>query len=522
MPQWRRVAKATDIHEGKPLVIELDEDESVLITRVNGELAACGNTCPHYGGPLGDGVLRDGHVVCPYHNATFEVATGRLERTPAIDDLPTYEVKEEDGSVFLGARTDPEIAMPGGSDDRRVLIVGAGAAGAACAETLRREGFAGAITMLTSDDEAPYDRPMLSKGLLSGQAPAKYLPLRPNGFYEKLGIELVTGARVVSVDPDATSVSTDTGATYKADMMLLATGGVPRTLPIAGADLTGVFTLRSHRDAAAIAAACEEAESAVILGASFIGMEVAAQLRQRGLAVHVVEPLSRPMVNALGPDIGGWLQGIHESEGVEFQLGRTANELIGNGHVAAVELDDGSRVEADLVVMGVGVEPRVDYLQKSGLVDGDTAQGVRVDGRLATSAPAVFAAGDIAVYPGPTQEYRVEHWVHAQSQGRHVARAMLGSGERFSRVPFFWTRQYNAGVKYAGFPEAYDHIQYDGVPGNGEFAAGFFVGQRLAGVAAMGKANKFARLAEMLEDGAAINRQDFLGVRDAPGPADVS
>ena len=516
MPQWRRVAQATDITEHQPLVIELAEDESVLITRVDGKLTACGATCPHYGGPLGDGVLHDGHVVCPYHNATFDLATGALDRPPAIDDLPTYEVKEEDGSVFVGEKHEPGISMPSGSDERRVLIVGAGAAGASCAETLRREGFAGSVTMLTADAEPPYDRPMLSKGLLSGDAPEKYLPLRPNSFFEKLGIEVRTGATVTEVRPEAKEAVTADGTTYTGDMILLATGGVPRTLDLPGAQLDGVFTLRSHADATAIVNAADGAKHAAVLGASFIGMEVAAQLRQRGLEVTVVEPRAYPLEAALGPEIGAWLQRVHEEQGVVFRMSATPAEITGNGKVTGVRTNDGTEAQADLVVMGVGVEPRVDYLAQSGLIGGDPAAGVRVDEHLATGAAEVYAAGDIAVYPVRSTEYRVEHWVHAQSQGRHVARAMLGSDEPFRRVPFFWSRQYTTGVKFAGFPESFDHIQYDGVPGEGEFAAGFFVGDRLVGIAGVGKANKFAKVAEMLEKGEALDREAFLGVRDAP------
>ncbi|MFW5742216.1 MAG: FAD-dependent oxidoreductase [Spirochaetota bacterium] len=516
MPQWRRVAQATDITEHQPLVIELAEDESVLITRVNGRLTACGATCPHYGGPLGDGVLRGGRVVCPYHNAMFDLATGALDRTPAIDDLPTYEVKEEDGSVFVGEKHEPGISMPSGSDERRVLIVGAGAAGSSCAETLRREGFAGTITMLTADAEPPYDRPMLSKGLLSGDAPAKYLPLRPSAFYEKLGIEVHTGATVTEVRPEAKEAVTADGTTYEGDMILVATGGVPRRLDLRGAELDGVFTLRTRADAEAIMAACKKADAAVVLGASFIGMEVAAQLRQREIEVTVIEPQPQPMNAVLGPEIGAWLQHVHEEQGVRFRMGRTARRIGGEGGVAQVELDDGSTVDAGLVVMGVGVQPRVDYLTNSGLIGGDPTLGVRVDERLSTTASGIYAAGDIAVYPGRGAEYRVEHWVHAQSQGRHVARAMLGSDEPFRLLPFFWSRQYKTSVKYAGFPERFDHIQYDGVPGEGEFAAGFFVGKRLVGIAGMGKANKFAKVAEMLERGESVDREAFLGVRDAP------
>jgi len=322
--------------------------------------------------------------------------------------------------------------------------VGAGAAGSSCAETLRKEGYAGQITMITRESEGPYDRPMLSKGLLSGDAPAKYLPLRPTSFYESLGVTLVTDTEVRRVDPAANEVETSGGDRLRADFIVLATGGLPRTLAVPGADLEGVFTLRSHADAEAIVAASAEGGKVAVVGASFIGMEAAAQLRQRGLEVAVIEPEPQPMYAALGPDIGAWLRTVHESEGVVFHLGRRPEAIAGSGRVTGVRLDDATVVDADLVVMGVGVEPRVDYLADSGLADGDLSNGVRVDERLATSAEGIFAAGDIAVYPGWNGDYRVEHWVHAQEQGRHVARAILGEKAQYRRVPFYsvrWSRR---------------------------------------------------------------------------------
>lgn len=510
MSQWRRVAQSSDLNESSPLVIELDEDEAVLLTRRGGKLSAIGNACPHYGGPLGDGVFHNGHVVCPYHNATFSLDGGGLDRPPALDDLPVYDVKEENGSVFIGDRHDPSIAMPHGDDGRRVLIVGSGAAGAACAETLRREGFSGQIAMVTADEEAPYDRPMLSKGLLSGDAPAKYLPLRPPSFYESLGIQIITGKRLAHLNPAERTVTTANGESMTADMILLATGGVPRRLDIPGAGLGGVFTLRSHRDAEAIIAACDEASEAVVVGAGFIGMEVAAQLKQRGMSVSVVDPVAEPLEPVLGSEVGAWIRSVHEEKGVTFKMKHRPDAIVGDESVREIRLDDGSTLSADLVVYGVGVEPRVDYLENSGLTDGSSSRGVRVDGRLSTTAAGVYAAGDIAVYPGLHGEHRVEHWVHAQEQGRHAARAMLGADEPYRRLPFFWTRQYGTSLKYYGFPGQHDSTRFDGSPGGGEFIAGYFRSDRLVAIAASGRAEKLVALATALEQGEAIAPDDFF------------
>jgi NADPH-dependent 2,4-dienoyl-CoA reductase/sulfur reductase-like enzyme len=349
---------------------------------------------------------------------------------------------------------------------------------------------------------------MLSKGLISGQAPAKYLPLRPNGFYEKLGITVTTGVEITSMDPAAKTMTSAAGDRYRGDMVLLATGGVPRTLPLEGADRDGVFTLRTQDDADRIMEAAKAARKAVILGASFIGMEVAAQFRAQEIDVTVVEPEKEPMILNLGEEVGRWLRETHEEEGVRFKLGTKARQLTGDGSVTGLTLESGESLEADLVLMAVGVEPRVDYLEGSSLVAGPS-DGVRVNERLETDAPGVYAAGDIAVYPAAGTDQRVEHWVHAEEQGRHVARAMLGSTDPYTRLPFFWTRQFETGLKYAGYPTEFESIVFDGTPGKGEFLAGYFRDGKLVGVASMGKAERFNDLGDELEAGAEITPEAF-------------
>jgi 3-phenylpropionate/trans-cinnamate dioxygenase ferredoxin reductase subunit len=508
MAEWRRIARSEDIKEDEPLVIELDEDESVLVTRVNGTVCACGNECPHYGGPLGDGVLHNGTVRCPYHNAAFSVEDGKLVTGPAIDDLPRYSIREEDGAVFLGNSEVAEIPMPEGSDGRSILIVGAGAAASSCAETLRREGFAGEITMITGEQYAPYDRPMLSKSVISGNAPAKAAQLRDDEFYNRLNIATQTGDKVVKVDPEKKLVTTASGATHSGDMILLASGSVPRTLDLPGKDLSNVFTLRSRDDAAEIAAASKDAERAVVIGANFIGMETAAELKKRGLDVYVVEPQEEPMAGVFGPEVGRRFRRMHESEGVYFHLGCRPSALGGESSVETVALEDGNELAADLVVIGVGVDPALDYLKESGLVS-QPSDGVRVDERLQTSTDGIYAAGDIAQFPAHGARYRVEHWVHAQQQGAHVARVMLGSQEPFTDVPFFWTRQYTTTVKYAGYPVAHDAIEYRGDVDSGSFLAGYFSDGRLVAVSTIGMQDPFVSLMLLLEAGEKVTPSQF-------------
>lgn len=508
MTEWRRIAQSQDIRENEPLVIDLDEDESVLVTRVDGEICACGNECPHYGGPLGDGDLRNGTVRCPYHNAAFSLPEGRLSAGPATDDLPRYSIREENGAVFLGASVAPEIPIPEGSDERSALIVGAGAAASSCAETLRREGFAGSITMLTAEEHGPYDRPMLSKAVISGNAPAKAAQLRDGEFYERLRITVRTGERVTDLDANQKSVTTESGTEYAADWMLLATGSEPRTLDIPGMTLPGVFTLRSRDDAEAIAKASKGAKRAVVVGANFIGMEAAAELRKRGVEVFVVEPQEEPMASVFGTEVGGRLRKMHESEGVYFHLGRKPTSVEGPDAVESVVLDDGNELAADLVVFGVGVMPAVDYLASSGLVE-DPARGVPVDEQLRTKADGIFAAGDVARFPAHGSEYRVEHWVHAQQQGRHAALAMLGKEEPFTDVPFFWTRQYTTTVKYAGYPVRFDSVEYRGDVESGSFLAGYFADGKLTAVSTIGMQEPFVSCMLALEAGREVPPAGF-------------
>lgn len=512
MPQWRRVAQSGDIEDGRSLMLELTEEEHVLLVRYGGKLYATANVCPHYGGPLHQGVVRGDVVTCPYHNATFDVTTGASLRGPAMDSLATYEVQEEDDAVFLGARSEPKRPQIISGDGPSVLILGSGAAGISCAETLRSGGFSGRITVLSADPDLPYDRPMLSKGLISGEAPEKYLPLRPAGYYSKLRIDVHTDTNASAVQPEERTVTTDHGRAFTGDLLLLATGGSPRVLDIPGAESSGVFTLRSHKDAAAIIHACEGAANAVVAGASFIGMEVAAQLAVRGLTVTVVEPAPEPLYGALGPEIGRWMRGIHEQNGVSFLLGRKPVAIDGDRRVHTVVLDDDRRIDADLVVVGVGIDPATACLDGTSLDDRQRA-GIQVDHHLQTPVAGVYAAGDIARFPSPVGESRVEHWVHAMEQGRFVAEAMMGSEQPYRTVPFFWTRQFGQAVKYAGYPVSAAEIEYDGVVGQGEFLAGFLVDGRLMGIVANGKAPRFVELHERLEAGQSLSRGDFFGVR---------
>ena len=502
-----KVAKEADLEPGVPVAVKV-EKRDVLLVRLGDRICACGNKCTHYGGPLNEGLLTGNVATCPWHGARFDVTTGKVLAAPALDDVPVYPVQVEGGDVAVGpaqAAAPPAVASGGG---RTFLIVGAGAAGNAAAETLRREGFDGRILLVTAEPDRPYDRPNLSKDFLAGEAKPEWIPLRSEEFYAKQQIELLTNRRVASLDPGSRTIAFADGSTLRYDCALLATGGTPRTLSIPGATLEGSFVLRSLAHSKALIAAAEQARSAVVVGASFIGMEVAASLRQRGLEVHVVAPDPVPMARVFGDRVGRYIQQVHAAKGVVFHLGTTPAQIVGQRKVEAVVLSDGSRIAADLVVAGVGIQPAVAFLESAGIVEGGA---IPVDGRLATKAPGVFAAGDIAVVPGHRtgEPQRVEHWVVAERQGQHAARAMLGSKAPYAEVPFFWTKQYDASVKYVGFARGFDRIVYRGNVEEGHFLAGYYQGQVLKAAAGLGMPREILVLGQILGAGAAISPEQL-------------
>ena len=508
--QWQSVAQEKDLKEGVPVSVQVGEDE-ILLVRLGDRIHACGDKCTHYGAPLSEGLLLGHEVTCPWHNARFHVTTGRMAAAPALDDVPCYSVKVEDGQVYVGQSKPPQPPKPSGEEGQTFLILGAGAAGNAAAETLRREGFAGRVLLITAESGVPYDRPNLSKDYLAGEAKPEWIPLRSEEFYSEQRIELLTDHRATALDPSRRSVTFANGDEISGDRLLLATGGIPRRLNIPGNDLEGCFLLRSLADIEAIIAAVEQAERALVLGASFIGMEVAQSLIARGLEVHVVAPEQVPMARVFGKRVGGRLRQLHEDKGVHFHLGHVSKEIMGEKGVQAVVLDDGTRIATDMVVAGIGILPAVDYLQNTGLVqDG----AVPVDGKLETKAEGIFAAGDIAIVPDrhTGEPQRVEHWVVAERQGQHAARAMLGSDAPYDEVPFFWTRQHDASLKYIGFAMHYDRIAYRGDVEGESFLAGYYQEGVLKAAATIGMGEELTVLGEILRAG---NTVSFDQLQDA-------
>ncbi len=433
------------------------QGEPVLVVRHGEEVLAIGARCSHYGAPLEDGLVVGDTVRCPWHHACFSLRSGELLAAPALNPVDCFVVERRANQVFIVGKRRPVPARTPVAAPSSIVIVGTGAAGSAAAETLRREGYAGTVTVVGADADIPYDRPNLSKDYLAGAAPEEWIPLRPREFYRERNIDLRTATPVTSIDAKARTVGLAGGESLPFGALLLATGARARRLPIPGADLGHVLTLRSLSDSRALIERAKTAQRALVVGAGFIGLEAAASLRARGLDVHVVAPDAHPLERILGADIGAMIQTVHESHGVVFHLGQRPVAIDGT-HVV---LSSGDRLAADVVVIGAGVTPETALAEKAGL---EIDRGVKVDAYLETSSAGIFAAGDIARWPDPHSGalIRVEHWVVAQRQGQTAARNMLGAREPFTAVPFFWSAHFDMTVAYVGHAESWDRVAIDG------------------------------------------------------------
>ncbi len=482
-PDLQQGVPLSGLREGEPLAGHVG-DSQVLLVKRGARVFAIGAICPHYSGPLAEGIVVGNTVRCPWHHSRFNLATGDAMCAPALNAVLAWKTEVRDGKVFLtGSERQPaRPRLSGRGLPGRVVIVGAGAAGNAAAETLRKEGFEGEVTLIGAEPSVPYDRPNLSKDYLAGNAPEEWVPLRTEEFYQREDITLMKGVEVTSLDAKARKVGLHDGKEVRYDALLLATGASPVRLSMPGSDLEHVSTLRTLADSRAIIEQTKRARRAVIMGASFIGLEVAASLRARQMEVHIIAPEALPLERVMGPEIGRFIQGLHEEHGVVFHLGHTARSITRE----SVTLDDGTGVAADLVVMGVGVRPNLALAEKSGIA---TGRGVIVNEYLRTDAPGVYAAGDIARWPDPHtgERIRVEHWVVAERQGQTAARNMLNMAERFTAVPFFWSAHYDATISYVGHAEKWDRVRVDGSLQGQDCQVDFLLGGHRLAVATIGR-----------------------------------
>ena len=454
-PELTQGIEASEVPEGGVLVGQA-AGEPVLLVRQGSEVFAIAAGCGHYGAPLADGIIVGDQLRCPWHHAAFDVRTGEAVCAPSVRHIDTWEVTTEGTRVRVGAKRPQFAGRSGATGPSSVVIIGAGAAGDAAAERLRREGYTGPITMVSKHGEGPpLDRPNLSKDYLAGTAPEDWIPLRGAAFYVEKKIDHLDGVSVTGIDPKSRTVTLSNGKALSYGALLLATGAKATRLDLPGSGLPHVFTLRTLNDSRGIIAALGKAKTAVVLGSSFIGLEAAASLRARNVEVTVAGPGARPLEKILGSEVGDFVKALHEEHGVKFHLGRKPTEIT----ATAVHFDDGSSLKADLVVMGVGVQPELELAKLAGLT---IERGVIVDEFLRTSDASIYAAGDIARFPAGAETWRIEHWVVAQQQGHTAALNMLGKQRAYRDVPFFWSQHYDVPVNYVGHAESFDRVQVAG------------------------------------------------------------
>ena len=470
--------------DGEMLLGRVGEDE-VLLARAGDSIFAVGAHCTHYRGQLADGLLVGETVRCPLHHACFDLRTGEALRAPALDPIACWRVERDGDTVVvrekMPAAESARASNAAASQPASVGIVGGGAAAIAAAEMLRREGYAGPITMMSADEDAPVDRPNLSKDYLAGEAQDDWIPMWPPELYAEKRIELLLRSRVASLDTASRAVVFENGARREFGAILIATGADPVHLPVPGADGSNVLYLRSFANSRALVERAQSAKHVVVVGASFIGLEVAASLRARNISVDVVAPEQFPLERVMGVEVGRYIQSLHEAHGVVFHLGQTASAVDGR----TVTLSGGGTLDADFVVMGVGVRPAISLAQQAGLA---IDRGIAVNEYLEASAAGVFAAGDVARWPDPHtgERIRVEHWVVAERQGQIAARNMLGRREAFDAVPFFWSQHYDVTIRYVGHAEQWDKVTIEGTFASGCSVTYLRSGKRLA-VATIGR-----------------------------------
>lgn len=489
-----QVARLADVREDRGLEVSLNESP-VLLLRAGGQVRAFQGKCPHAGAPLAKGAVCHGRLICPWHKAAFRAEDGALCEPPALDSLERYHVEVRGDEVWVDDQPLPAEKIPPADDPRTFVIIGAGAAGTACAAALREKGFGGRILMLDREAEAGYDRTVLSKYVLAGDMAAdKTPPLRDETYFTQQRIERRHG-EVTNLDADARQIRLASGETLSYDAVLLATGGVPKTPGLSGLDLPNVFTLRSLADSRQILDRAQPGQQAVIIGDSFIAMEVASSLRKRELSVTVLARHPVPFAKQFGDSIGKAILARHRANGVVYHSEGEAARIEGTGKAEAVVLDNGQRFAADLVIIGVGVHPATEPFAN---LPRENDESLIVDDGMRVT-DGVWAVGDIATFPLNGQPRRIEHWRLAQQQARIAATNMLGGEEHYLDVPFFWTYHFGKRYDYLGHAEEWDEVQFKGTPEHPPFIALLGKGGLVAAVVACDEGRAMAALAQRMK-----------------------
>ncbi len=497
MNKEKIIARTDELEDGQMKTIQIDDEPDILLIRTGGRYYATDAYCPHYGAPMETGILTGGKIMCPWHHASFEVASGRLKDPPALTGLKTYQLEIRGNDIILQAENDQPQPEKQGSG-KTFVIIGGGAAGNAAAQELRRQGFTGVIKMISADDHAPYDRTNLSKDFLQGDMDPDWLPLNPEAFYEKNGIELILGRKVTGIDTDKYRVRFSNDETMKYDRLLVASGGKPRKPKIPGIGLPNIFTLRSRDDAEKILSAAEGAREVVIIGASFIGMEAAENLTGEKRNIHVVAPEKTPFSHTLGEQVGTLIMDQKKKDGVNFHLGQKVKAFKGSGTVEEVVLENGDTITTDMVVLGMGIEPAGDFLPHFEKVK----DGSLLTNKFMEVENDIFAAGDIATFPywKTEQLIRVEHWRVAEQQGVAAARNMLGMRKPLEIIPFFWVNLAGLHMRYVGYAAGWDDTIIHGDLQEQNFIVYYINSGRVQAALGSGKDEEMALIEELLKN----------------------
>ena len=497
------ITNTENFQEGKIKVVK-SEATTFALVKSNGRFYAFKHSCPHHGANFKDGIISGKTIICPWHHAHFDLETGEMLEPPGPESLEMFHVFEKDGRIYvdLFSAKKPE-AVPVGktySANPAYVIIGAGAAGAAAAETLRKNDFNGRIILISKEETEYYDRTLLSKEFLSEGKTLNRIPVRSGEFYRESGIERVTGD-VEALDIKSRKVICEDGSEIFFDKLLIATGGVPFRPQFPGNDSENVYTLRSLPDAEKIRQAAERCSKAVIIGASFIGMECAASLRKLGLDITVTAIENLPFENVLGKEVGKSILKDHEAHGVEFHMGQTVKRIFNKKSNVMVELANGTILEGGFAILGTGVRPATAFIDSS-MLERDGSLKVDANMHVMKAPENIFAAGDIASFPykGQGNHIRVEHWRVAEQLGICAAKNMCGQKCGFDGIPLFWTDQFDINLCYVGYSTFHNEVFVDGNPEE-DFIAFYVKGNKIESAAGKWRDADMCAIEERMKKG---------------------
>ncbi|GBM32218.1 Apoptosis-inducing factor 3 [Araneus ventricosus] len=511
------VCKDEEFQDGNMAEFELGEDGKILLVKENGTYSALGTKCTHYGAPLKNGVLIGGKIRCPWHGACFDSKTGDIEDFPGLDSLPCYEVTVTDGNVKVKAplsslknhkRVKP-MTKYSHANPTTYVVIGGGAAGLMCCETLRQEGFSGKIILISKESNPPYDRPKLSKALDSKPSA---LYLRNEEFYKTAEISLMLETNVTSIDTKERWIACNNGKLkVKYDSLMIATGGEPYKYDAPGSDLKNIFYLRTPEDGNLIAKE-SAGKPVVVIGSSFIGMEVASYLIGKATSITVIGRSDVPFATVFGKEIGARIKAMFEEKGVIFHSGKNIVKFVGSdGNLNAIELSSGETIAAEVCIIGIGVKPATEFLKDSGIAMNAKAQ-VIVNEMLETNIKGIFAGGDIIEFPLTSYDNvkaNISHWQMALAHGRTGALNMLGKNTIFHSVPFFWSAMCGKNFRYAGYAPNFEEVIIKGDLEKLQFIAYYIKESKVAAVCTCNKDPEAARFASCMSLGETISKSQI-------------